>query len=178
MNVKFPVSTDYISNYGHWNYMISWVSNMQQNIGDPPDVSGWKAYYQEPQFYQIWINSDTLPKRNQFTDIMVVNGYGFNGNRIQVDGLSLIRTFSNPAEPNILLNELIRHLYRINLSEASKAQIKRDILLSGQSSDHYWTDAWNLMISNPSNTANTTTVRNKVRDLIKYLMNLAEYQLA
>jgi hypothetical protein len=109
---------------------------------------------------------------------MVVNGYSFNGNRIQVDGLSLIRTFSNPAEPNILLNELIGHLYRIDLSEASKAQIKRDILLSGQSSDHYWTDAWNLMISNPSNTANTTTVRNKVRDLIKYLMNLAEYQLA
>lgn len=178
MTVKFPVSTDYISNYGHWNYMISWVSNMQQNIGDPPDVSGWKAYYQEPQFYQIWINSDTLPKRNQFTDIMVVNGYSFSGNRIQVDGLSLIRTFSNPAEPNILLNELIGHLYRIDLSEASKAQIKRDILLSGQSSDHYWTDAWNLMISNPSNTANTTTVRNKVRDLIKYLMNLAEYQLA
>ena len=62
--------------------------------------------------------------------------------------------------------------------KASKAQLKRDILLSGQSSDHYWTDAWNLFISTPSNTANATTVRNKVRDLIKYLMNLAEYQLA
>lgn len=177
-NLKFPLNSDYITNYGHWNYMVNWVSNMQQNIGDPPDVSGWKAYYQEPQFYQIWINSDTLPKRNQFTDTMVVNGYSFNGNRIQIDGISLIRTFANPADPNILLNELIGHLFRIDLSEASKAQIKRDILLSGQTSDHYWTDAWNLMISNPSNTANATTVRNKIRDLIKYLMNLAEYQLA
>ncbi|WP_439504497.1 DUF1800 domain-containing protein [Sediminibacterium sp.] len=177
-NLKFPPSADYITNYGHWNYLVNWVSNMQQNIGDPPDVSGWKAYYQEPQFYQIWINSDTLPKRNQFTDTMVINGYSFNGNRIQVDGVSLIRTFTNPADPNILLNELIAHLFRIDLSETSKAQIKRDILLSGQTSDHYWTDAWNLFISNPTNTANATTVRNKVRDLIKYLMNLAEYQLA
>ena len=177
-NIKFPVSTDYITSYGHWNYMVNWVSNMQQNIGDPPDVSGWKAYYQAPQFYQIWINSDTLPKRNQFTDTMVINGYSFNGNRIQVDGVNLIRTFSNPSDPNILLNELIAHLFRIDLSETSKAQIKRDILLSGQTSDHYWTDAWNLFISTPTNTANATTVRNKVRDLIKYLMNLAEYQLA
>ncbi len=177
-NIQFPVSTDYVSNYGHWNYMISMVSNMQQNIGDPPDVSGWKAYYQEPQFYQIWINSDTLPKRNQFTDTMIVSGYSFNGRRTQIDGIAFARTVSNPADPNVLINELIAHLFRIDLSTTSKAQLKRDILLSGQTSDHYWTDAWNLMISNPSNSANTTTVRNKVRDLIKYLMNLAEYQLA
>ncbi len=177
-NIQFPVSTDYVSNYGHWNYMVSMVSNMQQNIGDPPDVSGWKAYYQEPQFYQIWINSDTLPKRNQFTDTMIVSGYSFNGRRTQIDGIAFARTVSNPADPNVLINELIAHLFRIDLSTTSKAQLKRDILLSGQTSDHYWTDAWNLMISNPSNSANTTTVRNKVRDLIKYLMNLAEYQLA
>lgn len=177
-NIQFPVSTDYVSNYGHWNYMVSMVSNMQQNIGDPPDVSGWKAYYQEPQFYQIWINSDTLPKRNQFTDTMIVSGYSFNGRRTQIDGIAFARTVSNPADPNLLINELIAHLFRIDLSTTSKAQLKRDILLSGQTSDHYWTDAWNLMISNPSNSANTTTVRNKVRDLIKYLMNLAEYQLA
>lgn len=177
-NIQFPVSTDYVSNYGHWNYMVSMVSNMQQNIGDPPDVSGWKAYYQEPQFYQIWINSDTLPKRNQFTDTMIVSGYSFNGRRTQIDGIAFARTVSNPADPNVLINELIAHLFRIDLSTTSKAQLKRDILLSGQTSDHYWTDAWNLMISNPSNSANTTNVRNKVRDLIKYLMNLAEYQLA
>jgi len=177
-SIQFPPSTDYVTNYAHWNYMVTWVSNMQQNIGDPPDVSGWKAYYQEPQFYQIWINSDTLPKRNQFTDTMIVSGYSFGGKRIQIDGIAVARTLSNPADPNVLINELTAHLFRLDISDASKAQLKRDILLSGQSSDHYWTDAWNLFISTPSNTANATTVRNKVRDLIKYLMNLAEYQLA
>ncbi|MDO9157638.1 MAG: DUF1800 family protein, partial [Sediminibacterium sp.] len=177
-SIQFPPSSDFVTNYAHWNYMVTWVSNMQQNIGDPPDVSGWKAYYQEPQFYQIWINSDTLPKRNQFTDTMIVSGYSFGGKRIQIDGIAVARTLSNPADPNVLINELTAHLFRLDISDASKAQLKRDILLSGQSSDHYWTDAWNLFISTPSNTANATTVRNKVRDLIKYLMNLAEYQLA
>lgn len=177
-NMQFQPSSDYITNYAHWNYMVTWVSNMQQNIGDPPDVSGWKAYYQEPQFYQIWINSDTLPKRNQFTDTMIVTGYSFGGKRIQVDGLGLVQQLNTPSDPNAVINQLTSYLYRIDLSDASKTQLKRDILLSGQTSDHYWTDAWNLYISNPGNTANTTTVRNKIRDLLKYLLNLAEYQLA
>ncbi len=176
--MQFPPASDYITSYAHWNYMVTWVTNMQQNIGDPPDVSGWKAYYQEPQFYQIWINSDTLPKRNQFTDTMILTGYSFGGQRIQVDGLGLVQRLNTPSDPNALINQLTSYLYRIDLSDASKAQLKRDILLSGQSSDHYWTDAWNLYISNPGNTANTTTVRNKIRDLLKYLLNLAEYQLA
>jgi hypothetical protein len=50
--------------------------------------------------------------------------------------------------------------------------------LNGQSLDIYWTQAWDLYISTPTNAANTTSVRTKIRDLVKYLMNLAEYQLA
>jgi flagellar hook-associated protein FlgK len=49
--------------------------------------------------------------------------------------------------------------------------------LAGQALDHYWTDAWNLFIAQPSNTANTSFVRTRLRDLLKYLMNLSEYQL-
>ena len=56
--------------------------------------------------------------------------------------------------------------------------LKKDILLNGQSLDIYWTQAWDLYISTPTNAANTTSVRTKIRDLVKYLMNLAEYQLA
>lgn len=176
--VVFQPETDYISNYGHWNYLVNQCSNLQQNIGDPPDVSGWKAYYQEPQFYEMWINSDTLPKRNQFTDIMVVNGYTFSGNKMIIDGAEFAKTLTNPGDPNQLINDLTKLMYRLDLSAASKAQIKKDILLGGQSEDYYWTNAWNQFINNPGDMANTTTVRNYIRDLIKYLMNLAEYQLA
>ena len=33
---------------------------MQQDIGDPPNVAGWPAYYQVPMFYEIWINSSKV----------------------------------------------------------------------------------------------------------------------
>lgn len=177
-NIQFQPEADYSTNYAMYNYLVSWLSNMQQNIGDPPDVSGWKAYYQAPQFYQIWINSDTLPKRNQFTDTMIVSGYTVNGKKLFLDGSEFVKTLSNPSDPNKLLEDLIASMFRMDLSAASKAQLKKDILLSGQVSDYYWTDAWNLFISTPSNTTNATSVKNKIRDLIKYLMNLSEYQLA
>ncbi|MBL7759893.1 MAG: DUF1800 domain-containing protein [Sediminibacterium sp.] len=178
LNVAFQPQEDYVTNYGFYNYLVNWLASMQQNIGDPPDVSGWKAYYQEPQFYEIWINSDTLPKRNQFTDLMMVNGYTFNGKKLQIDGAELVKFLSDPANPNQLIDDLTAVMYRINISPASKAQLKKDILLSGQLNDQYWTDAWNTFISTPGNASNTTSVKNKIRDLIKYLMNLAEYQLA
>ncbi len=178
LNVTFPVTTDYISNYGLWNWLIGYGTTMNQSIGDPPDVAGWKAYYQVPQFYEIWINSDTLPKRNQFTDTMMLTGYTFNTKKIIVDGAEYAKTLSNAGNPNILIDDLIKYLFRMDLTTASKNQIKKDILLAGQSQDYYWTDVWTLFINNPSNTANATLARNRVRDLIKYLMNLSEYQLA
>ncbi len=176
--IQFQPETDYVTNYGFYNYLVSWVSNMQQNIGDPPDVSGWKAYYQMPQFYEIWINSDTLPKRNQYTDTMIVSGYTFNAKKIQIDGVAVAQSLSSPGDPNKLIDELCKKMLRVDISLASKNQLKTDILLGGQSTDIYWTDAWTLFLTTPTNTSNATTVKNRLRDLIKYLMNLPEYQLA
>jgi uncharacterized protein (DUF1800 family) len=177
-NVQFQPATDYVTNYGFYNYLVSTVSNMSQNIGDPPDVSGWKAYYQAPQFHEIWINSDTLPKRNQFTDTMVTTGYTFNNKKIIIDGTELVKLLPNADDPNALIDNLLKIVFRISLSVASQKQLKTDILLGGQANDAYWTAAWQQFISTPSDTANTTTVKNRVRDLLKYLMDLAEYQLS
>jgi uncharacterized protein (DUF1800 family) len=177
-NVQFQPATDYITNYGFYNYLVSSVTNMQQSIGDPPDVSGWKAYYQAPQFHEIWINSDTLPKRNQFTDTMVTTGYTFNSKKLIIDGTELVKLLPNADDPNALIANLLTVVFRIPLSVASQKQLKTDILLSGQANDAYWTAAWQQFIASPSDTANTTTVKNRVRDLLKYLMDLAEYQLS
>ena len=175
--VAFQPATDYVSNYGMYNYLVNWAASMQQHIGDPPDVSGWKAYYQEPQFYEIWITSDTLPKRNQFTDTMIMNGYTYNGKKLQVDAVAFVKTLASPSDPNRLIDDMLALLYRIEISPASKTQLKTDILLGGQASDYYWTDAWNLFLSDPANMANNAIVQSRLRDLLKYFMDLSEYQL-
>jgi uncharacterized protein (DUF1800 family) len=176
--VVFPLSSDYVNAYYMWDYIRSQSSNMQQNIGDPPDVAGWKPYYQAPQFYEIWINSDTLPKRSQFSDTLANSGYTRNGKNIKIDFTLFAKKLPNPGDPNELINDSITYLFRLPLLPASKNQLKTDILLSGQTQDHYWTDAWAAYIANPNDVANATIVKNRLRDLYQYLMRLAEYQLA
>lgn len=178
-DVKFPnTATEYVDAYNMWDYIRAQVATFNQDFADPPSVSGWPAYYQEPQFYELWINSDTLPKRNRFTDIMVTTGYTRSGKNIKIDPIAFAKKMSNPGDPNILITDSLAILYRVPLSQTSRDTIKKNILLSGQDQDYYWTNAWNAYIANPTDTMALQTVNTRLRDLYKYFMNLAEYQLA
>ncbi|GAC1591731.1 MAG: hypothetical protein NVS3B19_12940 [Ginsengibacter sp.] len=176
--VVFPPSSDFSNAYNLWDYIRSVNSILQQDIGDPPNVAGWAPYYQAPQFYEIWINSDTYPKRNQFTDTMVTSGYTRNGKNIKIDAVEFAKRLPNAGDPNQLVSDSVTYLLRLPLSQASRDQIKTDILLSGQTQDHYWTDAWTTYLVLPNDMAIATIVKNRLRDLFQYLMKLAEYQLA
>jgi uncharacterized protein (DUF1800 family) len=176
--VRFPAPTEYPAQYTHWNYFRNWGTTLQQTLGDPPDVAGWKAYYQTPGYYGIWINSDTYPKRNQFTDMLSVSGYTAGGFKVVIDHLAYARTFPNPGDPNVLIQDMTEHLLRIPLTIASRHQLKKDILLSGQDQDYYWTNAWNAHVANPSDAAALRVVQTRLQTLVKYLMNLPEYHLA
>lgn len=177
MNVQFRPDSDWNTNYGLWNTFYSWMVNMGQNPHDPPNVSGMPAYYQEPLFHEIWINSDSLPKRNQFTDIMINTGYARNGFRVQFNCVAFAQTLSNPGNPNDLIDESLAIFFRNDLSAQSKGQIKTQILLTGQQWDYYWTNAWAAYEANPT-TANFNTVNTRLKALFQYFFNLSEFQLA
>lgn len=177
-SVAFPPNSDYAAQYIHWNYVRNWGLQMQQGLGDPPDVSGWKAYYQMPNFYGIWLNADTYPKRNQFTDTMVGNGYTANSRKIIIDHVAYAKRFPNPGDPNVLIADIVDHLLQLPLSLNSRNQLKKDILLSGQEQDYYWTNAWNAHIASPSDATALRVVQTRLQTLLKYLMNLPEYHLA
>lgn len=176
-SVAFPPASSVTQAHGMWNYIRNWFASLNQDIGDPPDVSGWPAYYQAPQFHEIWITADTLPKRNRFTDTMVTSGYTLSGQKIVIDGVALARTLPDPADPNKLIDDILEIIYRVPLSAEAKAAVKRQILLSNQIEDYHWTNAWDMYIANPT-TANFNIVNTRLRSLLQYFMNLPEYQLS
>ncbi len=175
--VSMPPATDWNTSYGHWNTLWSFMFVLGVDLHDPPNVAGMPAYYQEPLFHETWITSDTLPKRNQFTDIMTVNGYVRNNFRMRFDFVAYAKTLTNPGNPNDLIDEALKYLFRMELSPQVKMEMKTQLLLSGQQYDYYWTNAWHAYIANPS-TANFNIVNLRVRELFRYLMNLSEYQLS
>jgi uncharacterized protein (DUF1800 family) len=179
-NIAFPDADSYVDQYGFWGNIRDTAAQMQQNIGDPPNVAGWPAYYQEPMFDKSWISSDTLPKRTAFTDRMVNSGFARNGKKICIDPVLYAQQLSAPADPNKLIDELAALLYAVDMPAEEKQYMKTGILLQGlqgMASDHYWTDAWNKLKDNPADAANAKNVTNKLKNLLKYMMSLPQYQL-
>ena len=176
-DVSMPVSTDWNTNYGHWNTLYTFMFITGLNLHDPPNVAGMPAYYQVPLFHEIWITADSLPKRNQYTDQMTNSGYIRNGIKMQFDFVVYAKTMSNPGNPDDLINEALKYLYRIDLSPQVKQQMKIQMLLSNQLYDYYWTNAWDAYIASPT-VANFNIINTRLKDLFRYLMNLSEYQLS
>lgn len=177
MNVTFPVLTDWDTNYGMWNFFYTTMVNTGQNLHDPPNVSGLPAFYQEPLFHEIWINSDSLPKRNQFTDTMINSGFTRNGQKVIFNLVPYVQLLSNPGNPGDLIDDALKYIFRNQLSYETKKTIKIQILLSNQLYDYYWTNAWMAYLSSPT-TANFNIVNNRLKQLFQYFFDLSEYQLA
>ena len=176
--ISFPDAVaDYADAYFLYNNMVSQLNSMGQSPVDPPNVAGWPAYYQAPDFNELWINADTLPKRNKFTDLMIETGYTRNGKKIIVNTIQFAKTVcSNPSDPNALIDSLFSFLTSTEVDATLKNNLKIQLLLTGQASDRYWTDAWNLYNTTPT-VINFNIVNTRLKALLKYIMNLPDYQL-
>ncbi|MBI5646343.1 MAG: DUF1800 domain-containing protein [Ignavibacteriae bacterium] len=150
-------------------------SMLQMDIFDPPSVAGWPAYYQVPQFAELWINSATLPYRGGFSDSLI-DSFRAGGIRIQADVIALAKRVSDPSDPRVLISETSDFLYALQLTSKQKEFILTDVLLPGLP-DYEWTVEWNDYIADPTNTAKRLAVQSKLAALYKFLLRLAEYQL-
>ncbi len=160
-NTSFPAYTDYAAGYPLFNSLYGGASDMQQRLFMPPDVSGWPAYYQEPMHYELWVNSNSLPRRADFTDALVTDKV--------IDVRTFTNNLPNPGNPNDLVNDATALLLRYPLSTASKTYVKTRFLLNNGTDDTVWTNAWN---------ANNAAVINPALDeLYKFIMNLPEFHL-
>ena len=156
------------------------LADMQMVPGDPPNVAGWQAFRQFPQYYRMWINSDTIRNRNQYTDIISVTDFfqsSFSGDIIRIDPVAFASQFDDPQDPNKLIDDVVRLLLPQPISDIKKGLLK-SILLSGLPTDNYWTAAWFDYIDNPDDPMAVEVVTVRLSILCNYVLKLPEYQLA
>lgn len=150
-----------------------------QTPGDPPAVSGWPAFHQIPYFHEMWINSDTIPKRMYLSESLIsTNGMYVSANaRLKWDVLKFAESLDNPGNAASLVAESVDLLFGIGLSQTLRDDIKNTTLLNSIT-DAYWTTLWNAYIANPSNQANANSVRIRLQSLYQRLLLMAEHHLA
>jgi hypothetical protein len=108
---------------------------------------------------------------------MLVSGYSNSNQKLIIDPLAVAGRMSNPGDPNVLVQDFNTYFLRMQLSPTALATIKQSVLLTGQTSDYYWTDAWNAYVANPNLKVNIDTVNNRLKNLCNYFLFLEEYQL-
>jgi hypothetical protein len=84
---------------------------------------------------------------------------------------------SNPYDPVLMIDDMVKILLPQPLSDNKKWLLK-NILLSGQASDSYWTIAWSDYVNDPSNDMYFSIVNTRLTNMLAYMLLLPEYQLA
>mgnify|MGYP005853396027 CR=1 FL=1 len=168
----------------HYNFMDqirNLSAGLQMDVIEPPNVAGWAAYYQEPLFYQLWVNSATMPKRSNLANTLI-NGWTVidraTGVRLAVafDSVAFAEQFHAPEDPYKLVQYFTEHFFAIDLTNSQQNQLLTNVFLPNIPA-YEWTEEWNSYKQTPSNQQKRAMIKSKLDSLVRYMMQIAEYQI-
>ena len=172
---EIKLSSAILTNYELWNEVFYSCRYMEMALGDPPDVAGWPQYYKEPSFYELWINSATVPQRTTFTDTLCTYGVTKIAYKYFIDPFVLTGKISDPSVASTLINELALILLPVSLNSLQIIQLK-EVLIPGLP-DNTWTTEWNKYLSNPTETVQKNLVSKKLLSVISTILKMPEFYL-
>ena len=133
--------------------------DMGQIIFSPVDVAGWQGN-------QDWINSETLPKRWEFSDYLLTKYWKKNKNQFKKLIISLVG--NKETELKVIVNALKDFMFcpcKIKEEELSEAIA----VFIGEVPENYFEDGtWSI---------NDDSVPKQVYDLMRFFITLPEFQL-
>jgi hypothetical protein len=173
LGIAIPPLTD-TTYYRPFNDLRSRAANMELNLLDPPNVAGWAAYYQVPDFYEVWISTTTLPLRGQFTDLLFT---GVSG--LTLDRLAFAKTMGTPGDPFKLIADLADALFPIPLTQSQKDYLMYNAMGLKSMDEYEWTAVWNAYWApGGQTTANKNNALKSLDPLLKFMFRMAEFQLS
>ncbi len=176
-NLGIPSQT-YWDDFEMKYFLTDMLIGQQMVPGDPPNVAGWQAFRQVPLYYRMWVNSTTVRRRNEYLALLFSPFIATSDdNRLQIIPVDFAAQMSNPYDPVVMIDDMVKILLPQPLSDNKKWLLK-NILLSGQSSDSYWTIAWSDYVNDPSNDMYYSIVNTRLTNMLAYMLLLPEYQLA
>lgn len=166
--------------YDYALFLSSVAGDLNQALFQHPDVAGWKAYYQEPLYYKSWINSFLIPKRLDFSRVLITGGYltvnGFSyGISPLIPVLAYVSTIPEAQDPNKLIEYLANEMFNYEISATQKIAIK-DVLIPGLP-DFEWTLEYSDYLANPEDAMIRASVEKKLRDVFAVMVQMSEFQI-
>jgi len=160
--------------YRFWDQLYQLATDQDMELMGLPSVAGWKAFYQSPQYDEIWINSVTLVKRQETSD-RLANGLNVFGFRWEPDLLAFIAEIDNNLDPNALISGIATYLFAEPLA-SNQLSFLKEVLIPGLP-DFEWTLEYSEYLQDPTNPELRDAVLTKLQSLCRTLFKMPEFYL-
>lgn len=174
--LEIPLPEDVPTRYAIALRLYRLAGAMEMEYLDVPQVSGWKAYFQAPQFYRFWVNAATLQLRSGLANLVSFSPIMVNGYPYAFEPLAFVAQMELPSDPNAVVEEFSRLLHPQPLTDQQKTALK-DVLIPGLP-DFEWTVEYGEYAANPDNQELANAVAFKLRQLTRAMISLAEFHLS
>ena len=163
--------------YSYFNRIHYYIDKQDMKVGNPPEVAGWPAYYLEPQFNQLWVNTVTIPQRASVAWTVVKSRIktSLMPQEVKIDPFQMAYLANDPSDINSLLKAITDLLLPLPPSNDQIEEFK-EILIPGLP-DFEWTLEWNRFVDNPNDEDQKNAVAKQLTDLLLKITRMAEYQL-
>lgn len=170
-----PDDLTYDEWYPLWFRVFSFLEGLEMQHFFAPNVAGWPAYYLQPQYSELWINSVTIKRRKALIDsLLSPRGLRANMQRVTLDFFGYLEKFEDPLSIRSLIDEMTDLYFTKGLSDEQKDFLV-ETLLEGLP-DFVWTNEYQAYLDDPANQANRTVVVNRMTNLLGLLFILPEFQ--
>ena len=150
-----------------------YIGRQGYSFGSPPSVSGWQAYYQEPVYDLVWVNSDSIKRRKELAESITRNGLPFpDRTQLRFDLNVLLKKTKDPSDINSFIRDLAKLITGVDLNEKAFIRIKKSIL-GNNLPDYYWADAVRSFQNSP-NYDNYNTLFGRVGQILSQIIDLNE----
>jgi uncharacterized protein (DUF1800 family) len=175
-----PPKGDVNKEYDHAYNFYAMSADLEQALFYHPNVAGWKAYYQAPQFDKSWINNLLLPKRHEFCKLMAEGGkFSYNDVNYTISALipvlDIVKNIADATDPNILVTKLAEIMFNYPIT-ANQVTGLKDVLIAGLP-DFEWTVEYSDYLANPTNKPLADSVEKKLRKLFSVMVRMSEFQI-
>lgn len=167
---NFGLATDYEMQ----TYIYGISDTLGQAYLEPPSVSGWPAYYQEPSFSHLWMNATHLKTRFDISSFFTVyTGIPVNGDNWKVNAIGFLDNLSVPADPIQVIDDIVDVFCPKGVSAIQKLILK-SILTNGQP-DFEWTIQYNEYLADPGNPTFSDPVKLRVELVLARVFQTPEF---
>jgi len=161
--------------YQHWKNIYDKARVEGQNIGDPPNVAGWTAYYEAPSYYELWMSSSSIQTKAINLKAFSNAGVKVSGINIVIDSVAFNKQFADAGDPDAVVRNFIQYLLPVDDLSAEQKAAMKSFLVPPNESNAYWSNEWNRYLATPA--TYYTEVKGILDQLMRPIVAMAEYYL-